>query len=81
MRNFLLSDRWFSWDKPIEANIGLTTSTSLVEEIKRLMVDNSLGFQLPPPPTPPTWPKGVDAPISMQLLSKYLWMYLVLPPK
>ena len=36
MRNFLLSDRWFSWDYPIEAEIGLTSSTELVEEVRRM---------------------------------------------
>lgn len=53
LRNFLLSDRWFSWDQPIEANIGLTTSTGLVEEIKRLMVSHSSKTQMPKIPVKP----------------------------
>ena len=46
VRNILLSDRWFSWDNPIEAEIGLTSSTGLVEEVKRLMVNHSPKVQM-----------------------------------
>ena len=42
VRNFLLSDRWFSWDYPIEAEIGLTSSTGLVEEVSLLSDGGSL---------------------------------------
>lgn len=55
--NFLLSDRWFSWDYPIEAEIGLTSSTGLVEEVKRLMVHFSSKVQMP---SPPVEPKGIS---------------------
>jgi hypothetical protein len=53
LRNFLLSDRWFSWDYPIEAEIGLTSSTGLVEEVKRLMVHYSSKVQMPSPSAEP----------------------------
>lgn len=53
VRNFLLSDRWFSWDNPIEASIGFTSVTGLVEEIKRLMVSHSSKTQMPTMPVEP----------------------------
>lgn len=53
VRNFLLSDRWFSWDYPIGAAIGLTSVTGLVEEIKRLMVSHGSKVQMPTVPIEP----------------------------
>jgi len=49
----LLSDRWFSWDHPIAADIGLSTNTGLVQEIKRFMVEYGPAVQMPSPPTEP----------------------------
>jgi hypothetical protein len=40
VRNFLLSDRWFSWDSPIELAVGTTSTTGLAEEIKKLMINH-----------------------------------------
>ena len=49
----LLSDRWFSWDYPTEADIGLNTSTGLVQEVKRFMVEYGPSVQMPSPPPKP----------------------------
>ena len=49
IRNFLLSDRWFSWDYPLEAEIGFTSSTGLVDEVKRLMVAKGSHLIIPQP--------------------------------
>ena len=49
----LLSDRWFSWDYPIEADIGLNASTGLVQEVKRFMVEYGPVVQMPSPPQKP----------------------------
>ena len=53
IRNFLLSDRWFSWDYPLEAEIGFTSSTGLVDEVKRLMVAKGSHLIIPAAPVPP----------------------------
>ena len=58
VRNFLLSDRWFSWDYPLDAQIGLTSSTGLVEEVKRFMVVHDSKLKLPAAPVPPPPPEG-----------------------
>ena len=57
-KNFLASDKWFSYDHPLEAGIGLTSTTGLVEEIKRLLVDQSPKVAVPtlPTTTMPTMP-------------------------
>ena len=49
----LLSDRWFSWDYPIEADIGLSSSTGLVQEVKRFLAEWGPAVQMPLPPTEP----------------------------
>ena len=64
-RNFLLSDRWFSWDYPIEGEIGLTTNTALVEEVKRLMVAHSANSQMPSRPNEPKMPIKPTMPIEV----------------
>ena len=66
---FLLSDRWFSWDYPIEAKIGLSSSTGLVDEVKRLMVDHASALQMPSPPIR-TYPLALKAPIPPKILKK-----------
>jgi len=53
IREALLSDRWFSWDHPIEADIGLSANTGLVQEVKRFMVEYGPAVQMPSPPTEP----------------------------
>ena len=53
IREALLTDRWFSWDHPIAADIGLSTNTGLVQEIKRFMVEYGPAVQMPSPPTEP----------------------------
>lgn len=53
LRNFFLSDRWFSFDRPIEADIGLTSKTGLVEEVRRLMVEHGSSLVIPFPPEEP----------------------------
>jgi len=58
-REFFLSDRWFSWDNPIELNLDLTATTGLVGEVKRLMLANAAFVSAPPPPNPPTKPKAL----------------------
>jgi hypothetical protein len=53
VREALLSDRWFSWNHPIEAELGLSANTGLVQEIKRFMVEYGPAVQMPSPPTEP----------------------------
>lgn len=50
VRDFLLSDRWFSYESPLSAQFSSTTTSVLVDEIKALMVTE--GAQRPMPPTP-----------------------------
>lgn len=71
IRNLLLSDRWFSWDTPLEADIGLMSTTGLVEEVKRLMVANSPKLHVsrtrpsqPKRANPPERPKSPERPES-----------------
>lgn len=63
LKSFLLSDRWFSWDYPIDTAIGLTSMTALVEEIKKLMVAHGSKYRIPPPPSAPQ-PISPDEKIS-----------------
>lgn len=53
VRASLLADRWYSWDYPIEADVGLNASTGLVQEVKRFMAEYGRAVQMPPPPTEP----------------------------
>lgn len=53
IRELLLSDRWFSWDQEVDLEVGLTTTSGLVEEVKRLMVANSSIVQMPLSPEEP----------------------------
>ena len=53
VREVLLSDRWFSWAHPIEADIGLNASTGLAQEIKRFMVEYGTAVQMPSRPPKP----------------------------
>jgi hypothetical protein len=53
LRELLLSDRWFSWDQDINMELGLTTTSGLVEEVKRLMVANCTLVTMPTEPTEP----------------------------
>jgi hypothetical protein len=55
----LLSDRWFSWDYPIEADIGLNASTGLVQEVKRFMVEYGPVVQMPSPPEKPNYASSI----------------------
>jgi hypothetical protein len=50
VRDFLLSDRWFSYESPLSAQFSSTTVSVLVDEIKALMV--KAGAQRPMPPAP-----------------------------
>ena len=65
IKSFLLSDRWFTWDYPIEAGIGLTSNTALVEEVKRLMVTHSAKSQMPSRPNEPKMPIKPTMPIEV----------------
>jgi hypothetical protein len=53
LKELLLSDRWFSWDYPIEADIGLNESSGLVQEVKRFMVEYGPAVRMPSPPQNP----------------------------
>ena len=64
VKNILLSDRWFTWEYPIEAEIGLSSSTALVQEVKRLMVDRSKELQMPSRPIEPKVPEEDVVPIE-----------------
>ena len=50
-REFFLSERWFSWDNPIDLRLELTATTKLVEEVKNFMLSYSdrLGSPKPQP--------------------------------
>ena len=41
VREFFLSERWFSWDNPIDLRLELTATTKLVEEVKNFMLSHS----------------------------------------
>jgi hypothetical protein len=63
----LLSDRWFSWDYPIEADIGLNASTGLVQEVKRFLVEYGPVVQMPSPPQKPNQATSIrNSPIETQ---------------
>jgi hypothetical protein len=56
-REFLLSDRWFSWDYSVNAGVTFNTSTGLVEEIKALMVKFGENLKIPAEPIKPLKPQ------------------------
>ena len=79
VRNFLLSDRWFSWDYPLESQIGLTSSTGLVEEVKRFMVAHDSKLNLPAAPVPPPPPEGLNySPSFLVMLGPFAIFLMVL---
>ena len=49
----MLSDRWFSWDYKLEANIGLTTRSGLVDEVKKMMATYGSAVEVPSEPMKP----------------------------
>jgi hypothetical protein len=53
VRDSLLSDRWFTWDYPIEADVGLSSSTGLIQDVKRFMVEYGPAVQMPSRPPEP----------------------------
>lgn len=53
IRELLLSDKWFSWDQKVDLDVGLITTSGLVEEVKKLMIANSEIAQMPLPPEDP----------------------------
>ena len=53
VRASLLMDKWFSWDYPIEADMGLNASSGLVQEVKRFMVEYGPAVQIPSFPAKP----------------------------
>ena len=53
VRELLLSDRWFTWSQDINLEVGLTTTSGLVDEVKRLMVANSSLVKMPALPVEP----------------------------
>jgi hypothetical protein len=59
VRELLLSDRWFSWDYPIEADIGLIPSTGLVQNVKRFMVEYGQEVKMPSLPPEPKLSKSI----------------------
>ncbi len=62
-REFMLSDRWFSFDSPIEMELDTITNTGLVEEVKRLMNAYSSSMQMPKSPIAPK-PSNTTIPLS-----------------
>ncbi|MCI5041373.1 MAG: hypothetical protein MRY81_17025 [Donghicola eburneus] len=61
LSDFFLSDRWFSWDHPIEMDMELQTTSALVESVKQLMVTEGA---LKPMPKEPVRPKSPQSPAS-----------------
>jgi len=53
LKNFLLADAWFSRDFPLQFDVGLTTTTALVEEIKAFMTAQAVTIPEPVEPTSP----------------------------
>lgn len=63
LSDVFLSDRWFSWEHPIDLNMEMQTSTALAETVKQLMVDEGSKkpfpqeLVLPVEPSMPVQPK------------------------
>ena len=53
VRSFLLSDRWFSWDYDLRADINIVSMTALVENVKKFLVSQGEMLPLPKEPEPP----------------------------
>jgi hypothetical protein len=53
LTNFLLADAWFSRKFSLQFDVGLTTTTALVEEIKVLLTAEAVKIRAPVEPTPP----------------------------
>lgn len=49
----LLSDKWFTYDTPIMANLDSSTTSMLVDEVKELLVSEASMRQMPLPPAEP----------------------------
>lgn len=75
VREFLLSDRWFSWDHKIDAGVELRTRSALVDEVKRVLVEAAQQIPKivhpgdPPPevitkPSKPSFPEAPAKPIA-----------------
>jgi len=54
LRAFLLSEFWFSRDSSFNAQIGLTTRSALVDEVKRFMVESWSKLEKPKRPARPS---------------------------
>jgi hypothetical protein len=60
-REFLLSDRWFTWDFPLGLDARMQTTSALAEQIKKLMVEQTNGIVMPEEPIAPLEP-NLDKP-------------------
>ena len=69
-RNFFLADRWFSFENPISAEISSTTTTVLVDEIKKLLVSEASIRPVPIPPKEPVKLLPPKAPVLATPLVK-----------
>ncbi|MFP7675721.1 hypothetical protein ACG74X_20505 [Marivita sp. S0852] len=78
VRDFLLSDRWFSYESPLSAEFSSTTTSVLVDEIKALMVTE--GAKRPMPPTP-SQPSDLNMPKEPTKLSRDRGNFFAINPE
>lgn len=52
-KDWYLADRWFSYESPVEAEMTTTSSSLVVDQIKRMLVSAAEGRALPEPPSEP----------------------------
>lgn len=52
-QDYLLADRWFTYNQELDAELNSTTVSALVDEIKELMVSEASARPMPPTPQEP----------------------------
>ncbi len=72
-RDFLLSDRWFTYDFPIELELETESTTGLVNKVKDLMISEGAKRPLPMKPSIITDPKRPTEPINPQNSFKHIF--------
>ena len=65
VRDFLLSDRWFSYESPITAEFASITTSVLVDEVKALLVSEGAARPMPLPPEKPVFPQEPTVPTKL----------------
>jgi hypothetical protein len=57
LRDWFLSDRWFNYESPINAELNLATTTALADEIKDVLVGEGRSMPMPSKPPKPIYPQ------------------------